>query len=119
MSNKTTVTIFACVVALLLGAASAQAQTETMDVSYQWTAPNGGSPVAFYVVEHSVDGGPWTQVATVTSNTYTLTAAVGSSHQIRVAGVDASNRQGPFSNASDPYSPDPGAPAQPGKPIVF
>ena len=104
--------------ALTLGAGSAEAQTE-MSVSYTWTAPSSGTAVDHYVVEHSVDGGTWTQIATVSTNSYTLSALVGNSHQIRVAGVDASDRQGVFSVASDPYSPDPGAPSQPGKPIVF
>ena len=54
-----------------------------------------------------------------TENSYTLNATLGQSHQTRVAGVDAENRQGPFSNASDPYMPDAGAPGQPGKPILF
>ena len=38
---------------------------------------------------------------------------------MRVAGMDANNRQGIFSVASDPYLPDAGAPGQPGKPILF
>ena len=36
-----------------------------------------------------------------------------SGDEIRVAGVDAQNRQGVFSVASDPYTPDPGAPGAP------
>ncbi len=107
-----------CVLAFSMAATSALAQTE-MDVDYSWTAPTSGSAVDHYVIEHSIDGGSWTQIATSNSNTFTLTATVGLSHQIRVAGVDASDRQGPFSVASDAYSPDPGLPSQPGKPIVF
>ena len=111
-------TMFAVMIAAILPAASAMAQTE-MPVSYTWTAPTTGTPVEFYVVEHSVNGGQWTQIDTTTENSYTLTATTGESHQIRVAGIDASDRQGPFSNASDPYTPDAGAPGQPGKPILF
>ncbi len=107
-----------CLMAFSLTAGSAQAQTE-MAVSYTWTAPTTGTAVDHYVVQHSVDGGTWSQVSTVSTNNYTLTATIGNSHQIRVAGVDASDRQGPYSVASDPYSPDPGSPSQPGKPIVF
>ncbi|MDX2472967.1 MAG: hypothetical protein QNL91_04605 [Candidatus Krumholzibacteria bacterium] len=107
-----------CLMAISLTAGSAQAQTE-MAVSYTWTAPTTGTAVDHYVVQHSVDGGTWSQVSTVSTNNYTLTATIGNSHQIRVAGVDASDRQGPYSVASDPYSPDPGSPSQPGKPIVF
>jgi len=107
-----------CMMAFALTAGSAEAQTE-MQVSYTWTAPTSGSVVDHYVVEQSIDGGTWTQIATVSTTSYTLTATVGNSHQIRVAGVDADSRQGPFSVASDPYAPDPGSPSQPGKPIVF
>jgi hypothetical protein len=111
-------TMFAVLLAAILPAASAMAQTE-IAVSYTWTAPTTGTAVEYYVVEHSVNGGQWTQVDTTTENSYTLNATLGQSHQIRVAGVDAENRQGPFSNASDPYMPDAGAPGQPGKPILF
>jgi len=107
-----------CMMALTLTAASAEAQTE-MPVTYSWTAPTAGTAVDHYVVEQSIDGGTWTQISTVSTNSYTLSATVDHSHQIRVAGVDASSRQGPFSAASDAYTPDPGAPSQPGKPIVF
>jgi len=88
-------------------------------VNYQWTAPVTGSPVDHYVVQQSVNGGSWTQIATSSSTTYTLSASVGDAHSIRVAGVDADGRQGVFSVASDPYTPDLGAPGQPGKPIIF
>jgi hypothetical protein len=118
MSTKTIVPFLVCLMAFGLVAGSSQAQTE-MEVNYQWTAPTTGTAVEYYVVEHSVDGGQWTQIATTSTNTYTLLAEIGLSHQIRVAGVDADGRQGPFSAASDPYSPDIGAPGQPGKPVVF
>ena len=116
--NLLKITMFAVMLAVILPAASSLAQTE-MPVSYTWTAPSTGTPVEFYTIQHSVDGGNWTQIATSTENTFTLSATVGQSHQIRVAGVDADNRQGPFSVASDPYLPDAGAPGQPGKPILF
>ena len=112
------ITVFAVMIAAVLPAASALAQTE-MSVSYTWTAPTSGTAVDHYVVEHSVNGGQWTQIATTNDNSYTLDATAGQSHQIRVAGVDASDRQGPYSNSSDPYMPDAGAPGQPGKPILF
>ena len=79
-----------------------------------------GSPVDHYVVQHSADGRNWVTVDdTVTQLSYILSAEYGVSHQIRVAGVDAQNRQGPFSLPSDPYTPDAGAPGQPGQPIIF
>ncbi len=111
------ITMFAVLLAVVLPAAASFAQE--IPVSYTWTAPTTGTPVEFYVVQHSVNGGQWTQVDTSTENTYTLSATAGESHQIRVAGVDADDRQGPFSVASDPFTPDAGAPGQPGKPILF
>lgn len=95
------------------------AMAQTMEVNYSWSAPTTGSPVDHYIVQLSVDGGSWTQIGTAASNTYTLTATVGHSHRIRVSGVDAQDRQGTYSAASDPYTPDPGPPGQPGKPILF
>jgi len=103
---------------MVLGQGAAQAQT-TMDINYSWSAPTTGSPVDHYIVEHSVDGGAWSEIGSASSNSYTLTATVGNSHRIRVAGVDAQGRQGTFSIASDPYTPDAGPPGQPGKPILF
>jgi hypothetical protein len=102
------------VVLLLGGAALAQE-----DVTYNWTAPTTGSTVVQYIVEHSVDGGAFTQVATVTSPTFVLSAEYEHEHRIRVAGVDALDRQGPFSESSDPYTPTLGAPGQPGKPDIL
>lgn len=96
----------------------ALAQT-TVDIEYVWTAPTTGSPVDHYVVQHSADGRNWVTVGTVTQLSYVLSAEYGVSHQIRVAGVDVQDRQGPYSLPSDPYTPDAGAPGQPGQPIIF
>lgn len=106
------------ILSVMLIQSAAMAQTE-VDVNYSWTAPVDGSAVDHYVVQHSVNGGTWTPIATSATNSYTLTASIGESHQIRVAGVDAENRQGGYSEPSDAYSPDAGVPGQPGKPILF
>ena len=50
-------------------------------------------------------------------NTFTLAATLDGTHRIRVAGVDALDRQGPFSVPSDPYTPLDSPPSEPGKPI--
>ena len=121
MFSKKTMTgaILATVIlAAVAGASPAAAQTE-VEVEFGWTAPNTGSAVDHYVIEHSVNGGAWTQIATSATNTYTLTATVGDSHQLRVAGVDAQGRQGVYSNPSAPYVPDVGPPGQPGQPILM
>ena len=115
--GKTTLVLIFLVAAL--AATDSQAQT-TQPVNYQWTAPTTGAPVVHYVIEHSINGGvDWTAIDTSTTNTYTLTASVGDSHLIRVAGVDADSRQGVFSVASDPYVPTMDPPGQPGQPIIF
>jgi hypothetical protein len=99
-------------------APAAFAQT-TQTVHYTWTAPTTGSPVHHYIVQHAINGGAWVQVASVTTLAYDLAATYLEAHQIRVAGVDASARQGLWSLPSDAYTPDAGAPGQPGKPVVI
>ncbi len=116
--NKSLLILILGLLCLTLNQGSALAQTDA-SVNYTWTAPSTGSPVVHYAVQHSVNGGAWTQIATASDNTFTLTATIGDSHRIRVAGVDDKARQGPFSVASDPYTPELGAPGQPGKPILF
>ena len=96
----------------------AMAQTE-MTVSYQWGAPTTGSTVDHYLVQHKVNNGSWTTAGQTDTTSYTLALTVGEAHQIRVAAVDADNRQGIWSVPSDAHTPDPGAPGQPGKPIIF
>ncbi len=100
-----------------IGATETLAQTQP--VNYQWTAPTTGAPVVHYVVEQSINGGNWGSVGTSNTNSFTLTATVGDSHRIRVAGVDADSRQGVYSLASDPFVPTLDPPGQPGQPIVF
>lgn len=92
--------IAATLVFLLAGAPS------THDVAYTWTPPIDGSPVDHYVVELSVDGGPFTLYSLVPGETVTIPEAFGHEHVVRVAGVDAQDRQGAFSENSDPYTPD-------------
>ncbi|MBK8164337.1 MAG: hypothetical protein IPK64_00080 [bacterium] len=118
-TTKINVTLVLALLTTALLATSASAQTTTVNVSYTWTAPTSGSAVDHYVVEVKVDSGNFTQVGTTATNSYTLTAAVGHAHQLRVAGVDAQDRQGPFSVPSDTYTPDAGAPSAPGKPVRF
>lgn len=113
-----TTTLILVLVISAIGATGVQAQT-TRDVNFQWTAPATGAPVAHYVIEQSINGGAWTSIGTSTTNTYTLTATIGDSHSIRVAGVDADARLGTYSEPSDAYTPQLDPPGQPGKPIIF
>ena len=110
------VIVTALIVLGLLAAGTALAQES---VTYTWTAPTTGSTVDHYVVQHSADGGAWTTVSdNLHAITYVLAAAYDVEHSIRVAGVDALGRQGPWSLSSEPYTPTLGAPGQPGKPIA-
>ena len=102
---------------LVAGALPAQAQT--VQVTASWTAPSTGSPVHHYVVQLSTNGGAYQPAGTSTTTSISLTLAVGSTYTVRVAGVDAQDRQGAYSLPSDPYTPDLGPPGQPGKPIVM
>lgn len=115
--NRMTVLLGALFALSLLGALPAAAQT--VQVTASWTAPTEGSPVDHYVLQLSTDGGPFTTVGSVTGTSYTLDLDVGSTYIARVAGVDAQDRQGPWSPESDPYSPDIGPPGQPGKPMIM
>lgn len=92
-------------------------QTTSVNVTYTWTAPLTGSAVHHYVVQTSSNGTTWTTLAAQpTTPTITVAAPVGVNILVRVAGVDASARQGAWSETSDPFVPDAGAPAAPGKP---
>jgi hypothetical protein len=118
MKNAHRITKLTLLVLLAIAAigTSALAQEE---VTYTWTAPTTGSAVDHYVVQHSVNGAPFVTInASVSTNTYLLTASYEDEHSIRVAGIDSSGRQGPWSVPSDPYIPTLGAPGQTGKPIA-
>lgn len=115
--NRTMILLGAVMALSLLAALPAAAQT--VNVTASWTAPTEGSPVHHYVLQLSTDGGPFVTVGSVTGLSYALELNVGSTYVARVAGVDAQDRQGPWSEESDPYSPDIGPPGQPGKPMVM
>ena len=106
-------------VALTLSATQVMAQTE-VEANAQWGAPTYGTPIEYYVLQHAVNGGEWVTIASPVDTEYTLMVTEGDSHQIRVAGVDAEERQGPFT-LSNSYIPgaEEGAPGQPGQPILF
>lgn len=82
-------------------------------VTYVWTAPATGSPVAFYRVQLSLNDGPFSVIGTTPTTSYVLTVAWGNKYVIRVAGVDAEGRQGPYSVPSVPYTPEIPPPAVP------
>ena len=96
----------------------AAAQT-TVQVTATWNPPTTGSPVQHYILQLSTNGGPFTTVASVAGNSFALDLVVGVTYTARVAGVDSQDRQGSWSETSDPYTPDLGPPGQPGKPLVL
>lgn len=121
MTRMTNNTKFLWVLAALglCGVLPAAAQT-SVEVTASWTAPTEGSPVHHYVLQLSIDGGAYSTVATVTGGTsQTLDLEIGHIYRARVAGVDSQDRQGPWSQESDAYTPDVGPPGQPGKPLVL
>jgi len=118
MNQRKRIPVLAILTAVSILAVGATAQAQEV-VNYTWAAPTTGSPVDHYVVQHSEDGGAWVTVQdTQTTNSYMLTAAYDAEHRLRVAGVDGQGRQGPWSVASEPYTPTLGAPGQPGQPIA-
>lgn len=92
---------------------------QTVDVMASWTAPTTGSPAVSYVLQLSVDGGPFVTYGTTETTSLSLTLDNLKTYIARVAGVDALGRQGPWSEDSDPYLADLGLPGQPGKPFVM
>jgi hypothetical protein len=112
-------TVLGVLIALsLCGALPAAAQT-SVQVTASWNPPTEGSPVVHYVLQLSIDGGNFTTVATVEGVSHVLELEIDRTYIARVAGVDAQDRQGPWSLPSDPYTPDVGAPGQPGKPMIL
>lgn len=105
-------------VAVLLMTTLVFGQTTTMNITYTTTAPATGSPVHHYVWQTSATGTTWTTLATQpTGLSITVAAPVGINILMRVAGVDAQGRQGPWSEVSDPFVPDAGPPGAAGKPV--
>jgi hypothetical protein len=97
---------------VLLWAGVAGAQ-QTTEVQATWTAPTTGTPVETYILQLSVDEGPFTTYATTDTTNATITVEALRTYVARVAGVDAQDRQGPWSETSDPYTFDPGPPGAP------
>jgi len=107
------------ILGLMLFASVAFAQIAP-PVKYVWTEPTEGSPVVEYVVELNIDSAGWVQVAITLLPEFTFADfEYLKTYEVRVAGVDAATRQGPFSLSSDPYVPDLGVPGAPSKPIIF
>lgn len=92
---------------LLAGCAFAQ---PSINVPIHWDAPATGMPPVQYVVQLSVDGGPWTDCCTSETTSAMVTLEAGRTYQAHVAARDARGRQGLWSQPSASYFADPGAP---------
>lgn len=77
---------------------SPNAVVDSVEVVYHWTAPTTGSPVHHYVCEW--DHG---QTDITISNKHRFTIPVIPRTRLRVAGVDSSDHQGPWSKWSEFY----------------
>lgn len=111
--------ILGLLVVVMAGNAAAQTEVET---TARWTPASYGTPAVEFVVQHSVNDGPWATVGTTTATTFPMTVTFDDSHRVRIAAVDAEGRQSAFSVPSNPYNPSDGAitgPAQPGQPTLF
>lgn len=95
-------------------------QAQVPEVTYIWSPPTIGTPAVSYTVQLNIDGSGWTTIGTAQDTTYSFNDFnYGTQYEVRVAGVDSLNRQGPFSNSSDPFIPDMGIPGQPSKPVII
>jgi hypothetical protein len=68
--------------------------------TYTWTAPTTGSPVVKYAVEISMNGAVIDTVWAVGTTSIDIDVIYGSDYSVRVAGVDAADRWGPWSAPS-------------------
>ena len=85
---------------LILVMFTGQAYAE--DITFRWLPPTSGAPVVHYAVQYTAGGGEWILTEhTPTKPEITLDFAYGIEYTIRVAGVDAQDRQGVWSEASD------------------
>ena len=109
------VVIAIAVVMLSVSAASAQNEFPARAV---WDAPTGTIAAVEYIVQLSTNNGPWVEVGRTAETELPLTLNYFDSYQMRVAGIDASGGQGPFSSPSVAYtgSEDNSIPGPPGQP---
>ena len=112
---KTKLTAIAAILALI-AVWPPFTMAQAVDATYTWTEPTSGSLAVEYAVESSVNGGAFALIATVSENLYTITGIHGNVYVLRVAGIDEQDRQGPWSQESQPWTVDAGPPSQPGQP---
>ena len=96
----------ALLVAVLAGVAISQSSggekvipPQPRDFTFDWTAPTTGTPVVRYDVEIRIGGPESDQIETrsVTTNEVTFSVDWVTIYEVRVRGVDAQGRVGPWS----------------------
>ncbi len=83
---------------------------EAIVAEYTWTAPEYGTPVDHYVAQLLVNDVDILTIEDLPSEYVSVEVVYGNKYSIRVAGVDAQGNQGPYSEWSEPYTPELGPP---------
>lgn len=99
---------------VFIGACSDAQTQDDVSATAGWSPPTYGTPVEHYVLQHSINGAPWNTVTTTPDTLFSLVISYFDDHRVRVAGVDAEGRQGPFSLPSSVYNPSETRPGAPG-----
>ena len=80
--------------------------TSAPDQEFVWTAPTTGTPVDHYVAQVVINDQDTLFFDPVPSEEMLVEVTYGNKYQMRVAGVDAANIQGPWSIWSQPVAPN-------------
>ena len=83
---------------------------DNITADYTWTAPEYGTPVEHYIAQVMVNDVDIQTLDNIPSEFVSVVVVYGNNYRIRVAGVDADGNQGPYSEWSDPYTPEVGPP---------
>lgn len=114
------ITVLALVGIVTLPSCS-KVEAQTTSTLYHWappiSGPGVGMPAEKYRVEVRLNNGSWALAATVADTTYLALVPYDTVFELRVAGVDALDRLGLYSDASDPYTIITPPPREPGKPV--
>ncbi len=97
-----------CAVFTLLGGAQAVrgGVREAPAARYTWAPPDHGTPVEYYVAQVLVNDVDILIIDPLPSELASVNVVYGNKYSIRVAAVDASGTQGPYSGWSDPFTPE-------------
>ena len=71
-----------------------------------WTAPEHVAPVDHYVSQILVNDVDILTIEDLPSEYVSVEVVYGNKYELRVAGVDAQGNQGPYSEWSEPYTPE-------------